>query len=149
MILVGPSNLRYSRILLFYEHELVAAQVSATRSGLPNPGTIPYSARLVLMLATVAGWQVHLGVRLCSALASLVLLEKNGVHVPSFRHTTVYLAQQRSLRCRFACCSLSPGRLFKQLLQIMLALCLGNHLLRSEHFQCLVGFQFLVPNLVQ
>lgn len=48
----------------------------------------------------------------------------------------------------FTCCSLFCGRLFKQLLQILFALCLGCRSLLSKGFQCLGVFLFQVPNLV-
>lgn len=134
----------YSRILWFCEHDLIPVQVLTVHSSLPNPGMIPYSACLLLMLVAVWPWP---GLALCSTLARFILLEENYVLAPSFKDA-IYLAQWQSLHFHFTCCSLFPGRLFKQLLQILFALCLGNRSFLSKGFQCLVVL-FLVANLVK
>lgn len=43
-------------IFCFCEHDLTPFQVLATHSGLRNPGMIPYSACLILMLVAVWPW---------------------------------------------------------------------------------------------
>lgn len=120
---MGLSNWRCCRILWTWSDNSSAADCG---SGHPNSGMFPYFPCHIFLLVSVARVE---GPGCSQTLqGSLILLEKLSFKQFSLG-TQLFTWFSDSLHFHFTCCSLFPGRLFKQLLQILFAPCLGNHLL--------------------